>query len=38
MREVVRANPDLTPTDRYGGTALIPAADRGPLEYVGEIT
>nr|WP_246363400.1 ankyrin repeat domain-containing protein [Deinococcus budaensis] len=29
LREVLRAGPDLTRTNRFGGTALIPAADRG---------
>ncbi|RIH77965.1 hypothetical protein Mterra_03714 [Calidithermus terrae] len=28
LREVLRANPDLTRTNRFGGTALIPAAHR----------
>ncbi len=27
LREVLRADPDLTRTNRFGGTALIPASD-----------
>jgi ankyrin repeat protein len=34
---VLRANPDFTLTNRFGGTALIPAADRGHVDYVREI-
>jgi ankyrin repeat protein len=34
LREVVRARPDLTRTNRFGGTALIPAADRGHVAMV----
>ena len=34
LREVLRADPDLTRTNRFGGTALIPAADRGHVEVV----
>jgi ankyrin repeat protein len=37
LRVVLKANPNLTRTNRFGGTALIPAADRGHLEYVREI-
>lgn len=37
LREVLKARPDLTRTNRYGGTALIPAADRGHLPYVREL-
>ncbi|AZI44441.1 ankyrin repeat domain-containing protein [Deinococcus psychrotolerans] len=37
LREVLRAKPDLTRTNRYGGIALIPAADRGHLPYVHEL-
>jgi uncharacterized protein len=31
---VLRADPDLKRTNRFGGTALIPAADRGHVEMV----
>jgi ankyrin repeat protein len=34
LREVLRGDPDLTRTNRFGGTALIPAADRGHVEMV----
>jgi hypothetical protein len=34
LREVLRANPDVTRTNRFGGTALIPAADRGHVAMV----
>ena len=34
LRAVLRADPDLTRTNRFGGTALIPAADRGHVEVV----
>jgi hypothetical protein len=34
LGEVLRAEPDLTRTNRFGGTALIPAADRGHVEVV----
>ena len=34
LEEVLRADPDLTRTNRFGGTALIPAADRGHVEVV----
>jgi ankyrin repeat protein len=37
LREVLRADPDLTRTNRYGGTALIPAAHRGHVEVVREL-
>ena len=30
----MRADPDLARTNRFGGTALIPAADRGHVETV----
>src|SRR5919206_445119 len=34
LREVLRAKPDLTATNRFGGTALIPAGDRGHVDMV----
>ena len=34
LREVLRGDPDVTRTNRFGGTALIPAADRGHVEMV----
>ena len=34
LREVLRGDPDLGATNRYGGVALIPASDRGHVEYV----
>jgi ankyrin repeat protein len=34
LREVLRGDPDLTRTNRFGGTALIPAADRGHVDAV----
>jgi ankyrin repeat protein len=34
LREVLRAKPDLTATNRFGGTALIPASDRGHVAMV----
>jgi ankyrin repeat protein len=34
LREVLRAKPNLGATNRYGGVALIPAADRGHVEMV----
>ncbi len=34
LQEVLRAEPDVTRTNRFGGTALIPAADRGHVEMV----
>lgn len=37
LQEVLRAKPDLTRTNRYGGSALIPAAHRGHVEYVREL-
>src|SRR4051794_6827774 len=37
LREVLRAKPDLTATNRFGGTALIPAADRGHVAMVREL-
>jgi uncharacterized protein len=37
LRVVLRARPELTRTNRFGGTALIPAADRGHLAYVQEL-
>ena len=37
LRAVLRADPDLTRTNRFGGTALIPAAHRGHVEVVREL-
>ena len=37
LRAVLRVDPDLTRTNRFGGTALIPAADRGHVEVVREL-
>jgi uncharacterized protein len=34
LREVLRGQPDLRATNRYGGTALIPASDRGHADMV----
>ena len=34
LDEVLRADPDVRRTNRFGGTALIPAADRGHVEMV----
>ncbi|MFD5097458.1 ankyrin repeat domain-containing protein [Streptomyces albidochromogenes] len=34
MRTLLAAGPDLTLRNRYGGIALIPAAERGHVEYV----
>jgi ankyrin repeat protein len=34
LREVLRAMPDVSRTNRFGGTALIPAAERGHVEVV----
>jgi ankyrin repeat protein len=34
LREVLRGDPDLGATNRYGGVAVIPASDRGHVEYV----
>ncbi|GAA1522151.1 ankyrin repeat domain-containing protein [Streptomyces albidochromogenes] len=34
MRTLLAAGPDLTPRNRYGGIALIPAAERGHVDYV----
>jgi len=34
LREVLRGDPDPDATNRYGGVALIPASDRGHVEYV----
>jgi ankyrin repeat protein len=34
LREVLRGDPDLGATNRYGGVALIPASDRGHVDYV----
>ncbi|CAL9281271.1 hypothetical protein SUDANB91_00411 [Streptomyces sp. SudanB91_2054] len=34
MRALLPARPDLTVTNRFGGTSLIPAAERGHVDYV----
>ena len=34
LREVLRAKPNLGATNRYGGVAIIPASDRGHVDYV----
>ncbi|WP_455352139.1 ankyrin repeat domain-containing protein [Streptomyces sp. SYSU K217416] len=34
MRTLLPARPDLTLRNRFGGTALIPAAERGHVDYV----
>jgi ankyrin repeat protein len=34
LREVLRARPDARITNRFGGTALIPASERGHVEMV----
>jgi ankyrin repeat protein len=34
LREVLRGDPDLGATNRYGGVALIPASDRGHVDMV----
>jgi len=34
LRAVLRGEPDLGATNRYGGVALIPASDRGHVDYV----
>jgi ankyrin repeat protein len=34
LEEVLRARPDVRRTNRFGGTALIPAADRGHVAMV----
>ncbi|WP_344579531.1 ankyrin repeat domain-containing protein [Streptomyces lunalinharesii] len=34
MRALLPAGPDLTVTNRFGGTSLIPAAERGHVGYV----
>jgi len=34
LREVLRGNPDLGATNRYGGVALIPASERGHVAMV----
>ena len=34
LHAVLRAKPDLTATNRFGGTALIPASDRGHVAMV----
>ncbi len=38
LDEVLRGTPDVTKTNRFGGTALIPAADRGHVEMVRALT
>ena len=37
LREVLKGSPNLGATNRYGGVAVIPAADRGHVDYVREI-
>lgn len=34
LREVLRGRPNLRATNRFGGTALIPASDRGHVDMV----
>ena len=34
LREVLRGAPDLALTNRYGGVSIIPASDRGHVDYV----
>ena len=34
LREVLKAAPDFTLTNRYGGVAIIPASERGHVDYV----
>ena len=36
LRLAIEADADVTLTNRYGGTALIPASDRGHVEIVQE--
>ncbi|MFG2631858.1 ankyrin repeat domain-containing protein [Streptomyces sp. NPDC048473] len=37
-RTLAAAHPDYTVVNRYGGTSLIPASERGHAEYVREVT
>ncbi|MGW4232931.1 ankyrin repeat domain-containing protein [Streptomyces sp. NPDC004980] len=37
MRVLLPAGPDLTLRNRFGGTALIPACERGHVAYVGAV-
>ena len=37
LRLAIEADADVTLTNRYGGTALIPASDRGHVEIVQEL-
>ena len=37
VRLAIQAGADITITNRFGGTALIPAADRGHVEVVKEL-
>ena len=37
LREVLKGAPNLGATNRYGGVAVIPASDRGHVDYVREI-
>jgi ankyrin repeat protein len=37
LREVLKGSPNLGATNRYGGVAVIPASDRGHVDYVREI-
>ena len=34
LREVLKASPDFTLTNRYGGVSIIPASERGHVDYV----
>ena len=34
LREVLKAAPDFTLTNRYGGVSIIPASERGHVDYV----
>lgn len=37
LRALLPANPDLTIRNRYGGVSLIPACERGHVDYVREV-
>ncbi|WP_157431603.1 ankyrin repeat domain-containing protein [Actinomadura hibisca] len=37
LKALLPARPDLTLTNRYGGVALIPACERGHVDYVREV-
>jgi ankyrin repeat protein len=34
LREVLKGDPDFTLTNRYGGVSVIPASERGHVDYV----